>query len=516
MPPCDLSHGPWLTVTDRLRCRVASGRDARDLILERPTRTDPEPWGDDRTAGPRAGHDGRIRGRNRCTTARAVVDGRHEGAPPPVPGTTDVWTPVTFPSLRRALTRRPQPSTTIDPTPGSTAATGTAKRTSARRPLLIGGLAAVLAATGGTVAVAGAHKTVTLDIDGATTTVSTFAGSVGGVLEAHDLRLGHRDVVSPAPTTALASGDEIVVRRARQVVALVDGQESRVWVTALDADEALANLAARGGDVRLVASRSAERTDLGVRLDTDGPVDVVVDGQAHEVADASVGLERVLAGLDVEVGPLDRVHVHHVAGDAGTRLTVTVQRVVAQEQATVTEVPFEQVVEDTDELFRGQSSTAVEGVPGERTAVHRVVLVDGVEESRLLLSDGVTREPVTEVVRRGTKERPAPKPAPAPAPARASGSSSGSTTPAPAPSTVGGDVWAALAQCESGGNPTIVSSNGLYYGLYQFSLSTWRSVGGTGLPTEASPAEQTQRAQMLQARSGWGQWPACSTKLGLR
>jgi uncharacterized protein YabE (DUF348 family) len=426
---------------------------------------------------------------------------------------------VTFPSLRRALSRRPQPSTTTDPIASSAAATGPvtgpAQRSQARRPLLIGGLAAALAVTGGTVAVAGAHKTVTLDIDGATTTVSTFAGSVGGVLAAHDVALGPRDVVAPEAGAALASGDEVVVRRARQVVALVDGEESRVWVTALDADDALANLAARGGDVRLVASRSADRTDLGVRLDTDGPVDVVVDGGTHEVADASVGLEQVLAGLDVEVGPLDRVQVHHVDGDAGSRLTVTVQRVVAEEQATVTEVPFEQVVEDSDELFRGQSEKAVEGVPGERTAVHRVVLVDGVEESRLLLSDGVTREPVTEVVRRGTKERPAPKPAPAPAPAR---SSSGSTAPAPAPatSTVGGDVWAALAQCESGGNPTIVSSNGLYYGLYQFSLSTWQSVGGTGLPTEASPAEQTQRAQMLQARSGWGQWPHCSSKLGLR
>ena len=60
-----------------------------------------------------------------------------------------------------------------------------------------------------------------------------------------------------------------------------------------------------------------------------------------------------------------------------------------------------------------------------------------------------------------------------------------------------------------------MSSNGLYYGLYQFSLSTWRGVGGSGLPTEATPAEQTMRAQALQARSGWGQWPACAAKLGL-
>jgi hypothetical protein len=41
-------------------------------------------------------------------------------------------------------------------------------------------------------------------------------------------------------------------------------------------------------------------------------------------------------------------------------------------------------------------------------------------------------------------------------------------------------------------------------------------VGGSGLPSEASMEEQTARAQALQARSGWGQWPACTAKLGLR
>ena len=76
-------------------------------------------------------------------------------------------------------------------------------------------------------------------------------------------------------------------------------------------------------------------------------------------------------------------------------------------------------------------------------------------------------------------------------------------------------VWDRLAKCESGGNPRAVSSSGTYHGLFQFSVATWRSVGGSGLPSEASPAEQLQRAQALQARSGWGQWPACARKLGL-
>ena len=83
-------------------------------------------------------------------------------------------------------------------------------------------------------------------------------------------------------------------------------------------------------------------------------------------------------------------------------------------------------------------------------------------------------------------------------------------------SGVPASTWAALAKCESGGNPRIVSSNGKYHGLYQFTVSTWRSVGGSGLPSQASPEEQTERAAILQARSGWGQWPHCSRVIGVR
>ena len=67
----------------------------------------------------------------------------------------------------------------------------------------------------------------------------------------------------------------------------------------------------------------------------------------------------------------------------------------------------------------------------------------------------------------------------------------------------------AIAACESGGDPTAVSSNGMYHGKYQFSVSTWQAVGGTGLPSQAPEAEQDMRAAMLYARSGPSQWPVC-------
>jgi hypothetical protein len=87
---------------------------------------------------------------------------------------------------------------------------------------------------------------------------------------------------------------------------------------------------------------------------------------------------------------------------------------------------------------------------------------------------------------------------------------------APAPSRSGDRVanlnWRALARCESSNNPRAVNAAG-YYGLYQFSPATWRSVGGSGLPSRASAAEQTRRAQILFRRSGSSPWPNCGRHL---
>ncbi len=68
--------------------------------------------------------------------------------------------------------------------------------------------------------------------------------------------------------------------------------------------------------------------------------------------------------------------------------------------------------------------------------------------------------------------------------------------------------------CESSDDYSINTGNG-YYGAYQFALATWYGLGFTGLPSNAPPAVQDEAAKMLQARSGWGQWPACAAKLGL-
>jgi hypothetical protein len=83
------------------------------------------------------------------------------------------------------------------------------------------------------------------------------------------------------------------------------------------------------------------------------------------------------------------------------------------------------------------------------------------------------------------------------------------------PGTPSDATWDRVARCESGGNWSINTGNS-YYGGVQFTLTSWRAVGGTGYPHQASRAEQIHRADRLWLLQGWPAWPACSRKLGLR
>lgn len=308
-------------------------------------------------------------------------------------------------------------------TAGATATGGAAgsagrRRARARRrwPLVAGLTAASLAVAGGAVGYNGARKTVTLDVDGAVTQVTTFAGSVEGLLEREGVRVGERDVVTPTGDAALREGAEVVVRYGRQLSLLVDGTEASAWVAALDADDALSRLAERGGDVRLVPSRSGDRASLPLRLSADGPVAVVADGRTLTAPDGSADVDAVLDAVDVDIDADDRVTVADapaagVQGAGAPDVAVVVQRVETRDVATETPVPFATVEREDPERYADLRPKVVqEGVEGVHTRVERITTVDGVEESRTLVSEADTTPPVEKIVVKGTKERPEPEP----------------------------------------------------------------------------------------------------------
>lgn len=168
---------------------------------------------------------------------------------------------------------------------------------------------------------------------------------------------------------------------------------------------------------------------------------------------------------------------------------------------------YERIEQENPNRYRDLGSRVIQtGQTGQVTRVYRYVEQDGTAIGTLML-EIVAAERQDHIVEIGTRARPVVV-----APAAPAGGGASYRVDGGIPES----VWVALAQCESGGRASVISAGGRFHGLYQFSVATWNSVGGTGLPSQATPYEQRYRAVRLQARSGWGQWPACSRRIGVR
>ncbi len=365
-----------------------------------------------------------------------------------------------------------------------------------RRALLGLGMAAVIA-VGALAATSGSAAEVLADGELHEVRVSKDA-TVADALDAADIELAAADDVQPAVDTEVDRGLRIVVTRAITVDVVVDGNEP-VTVTApvasVDGAVRLAGLDGLRDEGAVATPTWHDPVEDGDVITIQRPVEVVleVDGDELTVVTLAAQVEHLLQLHEVDLGPDDLI-TPAVWAPLRADQTITIQRVEYVEDTEEVVLEHDEVRRNTSSLDRGRTRVDEDGRDGLRVDTYEVTLVDGEETERELLDSEVVTEPRDRVVLVGTRVPPPP-------PARTS--------------TVGTSVWDRLAQCESSGNWQANTGNG-YYGGLQFLPATWRSVGGSGLPHQASKAEQIHRAQILQQRSGWGQWPACSRRLGLR
>lgn len=188
-------------------------------------------------------------------------------------------------------------------------------------------------------------------------------------------------------------------------------------------------------------------------------------------------IEGLIEGRASVVASLDRpAEVDRSAQASAVRITVR-----GAEREEILPAPVE--LRDNDVLPVGEFRVDETGEAGLRHEIVEVILRNGVEvDERVVVA--TERPPTPTIISVGT-----------------------STSPAASRN------WAALARCESSGDPTIVSRSGRYHGLYQFDRQTWESVGGTGLPSEADPDEQRRRAILLYEQRGAQPWPTCGRHL---
>ncbi len=340
--------------------------------------------------------------------------------------------------------------------------------------------------------------TVELSVDGVVQAVDTRADTVADLLADQGVVVGGDDVVLPSPEAELVDGIVVEVRYARPLSVTVDGVETVHTSTDLTIGEALAAIAAPtdGAAVSVPLDQPLPRTGAAVVIVTPKSVIIADGGRSRTITSTDATVGELLSAEGVALGDSDRL-----TPPADTRvteaMTVTVTRIRVETEVRTEAIAHETIERDDGELTVGTRRIETEGVDGSKDVTYELTYTNDELTSEEPVETVVTAEPVTEVVRVGTKPAPVQ-------PAADPGASAGGAA--------AGLNWAALAECESSGNPRAVNPAG-YYGLYQFSLSTWASVGGSGNPVDASVAEQTNRAQILYNKAGAGQWPHCGRYL---
>jgi uncharacterized protein YabE (DUF348 family) len=332
---------------------------------------------------------------------------------------------------------------------------------------------------------------VDLSVDGHAQSVETRAETIGQLLDEQGVEVSDRDLVQPDPDASLTDVDQVTVRHARPIQVVIDGEPTQMWTTELTVDAALAQVGVRLGDAEVTTSRSARLPLSGGRVGVRMPDQVTVmhDQRRTTVVTTASTVAGVLQEAGVRLDRHDVVNVglrHRVE----TGLQIEVTRVDSKVQRQRYRIGYSVVRRADPNRYQGFEKVVQAGRAGVGVRETKIIRHDGVVVRQRVLSRRVVREPVRQIVVYGTKVRPYSAPA----------------------TGAEGLNWAALAQCESGGNPRAVNSAG-FYGLYQFSLSTWASVGGSGNPIDATPDEQTYRAQVLYDRSGASPWPVCGPLL---
>jgi len=326
-------------------------------------------------------------------------------------------------------------------------------------------------------------KTITLNVDGQTQTVHTFANTVGAVLTADDVSTGSKDIVSPSPGTSASDDETITVHYGRPLSLSVNGVSQTTWVHYSTVSAALAELGVRttGAQSSDAMSTVIPRTGLtGLVVYTMRHVTFLVDGKTVPIDTTAATVTAAMAQAGIVLHNQDAPSV--AASSVPTEgETISINRITGTTETRQISIPFKTTQVSDSTAYTGTSTVTTQGVDGEETVTYAVQVVNGVKQAPKQISESVTTQPVNEVVSVGTKALP---------------------------SSAADLNWTALATCESGDTPTEDTGNG-FYGMYQFTIGTWDSLGGSGLPSDASAATQTALAEKLYTEAGSGQWPVC-------
>ncbi len=246
--------------------------------------------------------------------------------------------------------------------------------------------------------------TVTVIDDGVESSIVTTRSTPEEVLAQAEITLAATD---KADLSEFASGKDSVITIYRtHTVTVTDGEGN---VTKVTTAGTVADAVAKAGVVlgenqSLNYSATAllkEGMAIGVLRKAN--ITITADGEEYTRVLTVATVADALEAMGIVLGPDDETepaYDAHILGDT----KIAVYRVTYSERTTNEAVPYETETQKSSTMFTNESVTVREGVNGERTVTYRDKYVDGKLAESTELSSTTISEPVSKIVKVGTKK----------------------------------------------------------------------------------------------------------------
>lgn len=185
-------------------------------------------------------------------------------------------------------------------------------------------------------------KIITISVDGSNRKVVTFSGTYRDVLNNNGIKLGSKDKVKPSLDSRVKN-------------------KSKVWI------------------MRAV------------------PIEVDVDGKRLNIKSPEYNIGDMLKSEKIKISNLDKVYPskNHLIRKG---LKVVVTRVTTKDIREITNIDYDVIIKNDNEVGVGSKEILQKGQNGEKQTVTRIIYENGKEVSRKVISEVIRKEPVQQIV----------------------------------------------------------------------------------------------------------------------
>ncbi|WP_066389949.1 G5 and 3D domain-containing protein [Neobacillus mesonae] len=251
----------------------------------------------------------------------------------------------------------------------------------------------------------GSKKTVAITLNGEEKVVKTHAGTVKELLDELDVAAHSKDYLHPKAHNKVTNNLKVVWKQAKQVTIVKDNEGKTIWTTAGSVAELLneQKIELNEHDKITPGPQAAIESKMNIGIHTAFRLSLVDGGKKQKVWSTSTTVADFLTQQGVELSELDRVEPS-LTDSIKENGTVNVIRVEKVTDVVEEPVDFAVITKKDDRMPKGKEKVITPGKQGLVSKQYQVVLENGKEVSRKLISEQTLAMKKDQVVAVGTKE----------------------------------------------------------------------------------------------------------------